>query len=233
MKCGTLNTVKDDFNCKVCFISKEISDSMISSKKMRFCEECGHMHRFGKYCQVYCPNEEDDDDEIEGAINVDDDDDDSDSDDSVGSLGLGPRKSNFSQSTSEMKQLPTPDFVKEVRYIRCNCKVGVPHNSRRFEPIPALYRVGGIFIQFYDEIMDRKRQTKGKLLSKEEEDAQIKKEKEVRQKKLSELLPSVMAMLPLGMCSVFPKICRDWNVGANSYKAYVDIRDMVPWKVCV
>ena len=45
-------------------------------------------------------------------------------------------------------------------YIRCNCDVGVPENSRRFEPCPRRIRCGKIWVQTYDEMFMPKQQKK-------------------------------------------------------------------------
>ena len=53
-----------------------------------------------------------------------------------------------------MKPLNTPLYIKNMGYIRCNCKVGVPNESVRFEQIPRAIYVGNIQIQSYNELMD-------------------------------------------------------------------------------
>lgn len=42
--------------------------------------------------------------------------------------------------------------MKKIGYLRCNCDVGVPAQSRRYEPVPTYVTVGGIGVQTYAEI---------------------------------------------------------------------------------
>ena len=44
--------------------------------------------------------------------------------------------------------------------MRCNCDVGVPENSRRFEPCPRRIRCGKIWVQTFDELFMPKQQKK-------------------------------------------------------------------------
>ena len=135
MNCGRKNSTADDMDmCGGCAMEKEAAMIMIVQKKKRKCEECGHLHRENEYCAVFCEAAEDDDlgddtmEETESESGGEaDSDEDEDSDDE-------PSKAD----TVEIKQVPltTPSYAKAIRFIRCNCREGVPHESKRFEVIP-------------------------------------------------------------------------------------------------
>jgi hypothetical protein len=135
----------------------------------------------------------------------------------------------------KMKPMNTPLFARKAGFVRCNCNVGVPNDSLKYEPLPKVVYNGKVQIQTYFEVCDpldrarfldsleNKYHSPEYLYKKRLEDAAL----------FAELLPFVLSHLPYGNCSVAPKVSRSWNYGSNLYKEYVDIRDCVPCQVCV
>jgi hypothetical protein len=52
-----------------------------------------------------------------------------------------------------MKPLVSPPFLKPLRYVRCNCREGVPTGNRMYEPVLNPMKLGDIFIMNYDRIL--------------------------------------------------------------------------------
>jgi hypothetical protein len=139
-----------------------------------------------------------------------------------------------------IKPLPTPKFVSRIYYMRCNCLVGVPSNSRRFEPIPTKLMVGDICVKFYEEALELFDQ----LYNENHKNFHFRKiQKKLNTKPLTpeeiaanrarfgEILPLVCRFLPVGVIANPAKVSTAWNYGCSLYKEYVDMRDAVPWSV--
>jgi hypothetical protein len=198
-------------------------------KRRRTCEDCGHKHHEGVFCHVYTEAGEDnmDDPDI-----VDEDEDDDEDDDEEESFSFGKKKS-APIKRARIKPLPTPLFARMAGFVRCNCDVGVPNDSLKYEPLPRLIYNGKIQIQTYFEInepMDRARFEEALRLRLYSPEALAKKKQEGLLA-FSEKLPLVLSFLPYGYCSPVPKVCTSWNYGANLYKEYIDMRNCVPWQV--
>ena len=72
----------DEMNniCSNCENDREQVMLMKPSVRRRKCYECGHMHRYGFFCHVYCYSADNDGDNDDNDDDDDDDDDDSDND---------------------------------------------------------------------------------------------------------------------------------------------------------
>ena len=225
LNCGTRNPDEDD-ECSKCHLDRYSAMNMIIQRRKRMCEECGHMHRQGLYCHVYTETAEDaidEEEEEEEASALTDSDSDSDI------LGTGAVK-----QAEEMKLMPlkTPAFVKAIRYVRCNCNVGVPNDSKRFEPMPSVVQVGRIFVETYVEIMDPQERARF-LKSSADRYAETKQDARIKQRNvdISYCLPHILSYLPLGQCNQAPMVNTYWNYGTNLYTLYIDVRNCVPWQV--
>jgi len=131
----------------------------------------------------------------------------------------------------KMKPLSTPDFVKKINYIRCNCNEGVPSDSDRFEIIPLNITVGKIWVQSYHEIMipsDRRRYLNS-LRELYPEKAAARKLSQFNEA-FTTVVPIIMSFLPLGLCAPIPQVNTHWNIGAQLYTQYIDMRNCVPWQ---
>ena len=61
--------------CEECALDKEVATTMIVKNKKHMCRDCGHKHRQGEYCHVYCEADlEDDEDEEYGSEEDEEDD---------------------------------------------------------------------------------------------------------------------------------------------------------------
>ena len=126
-RCNTCSTFNPDTidECKACWQPKDGK----AKKKKKFCLDCGHLHRQGVYCHVYCeldPDDDDDedDDEEEDELDVEGE----EGEEGEVALGTEAKKIEVTNaSDEEMKPLPTPPFVKAIRFIRCNCEIGRAH----------------------------------------------------------------------------------------------------------
>lgn len=52
-----------------------------------------------------------------------------------------------------MKPLTNPPYLKTLRYVRCNCREGVPNTNSMFEPVLYPMKLGDILIMNYDRII--------------------------------------------------------------------------------
>jgi len=199
-------------------------------KKKKFCLDCGHLHRQGVYCHVYCELDLDDDDDDEEEEENDDGDD--DEEDGEVALGTEAKKLEVTNAVDdEMKPLVTPPFVKAIRYVRCNCDTGVPEGNPAFIPVPFKIKVDEILIQTYHEVMeDKSKKGQQKVLSEAEEEMLFKMKTKEYNKKLASIVSPIMDYLPLGLCGRVAILNKAWNTGSCNNRLYVDVRNMVPWQ---
>lgn len=194
------------------------------------CPTCGHRHRLDTYCHVFChesiafdPYEENEDAVNEGEVS-----------DSINALtqevqeDLSLANDESNEEVEEQYPLSTPQYAEKLHYKRCNCKIGVPNTSRKFEPISNMPRVGEIKIMMYAEI-----QAKYLLDAAEfnDVDDMLKKrieEKDRIQMELSQFIPHIVSFLKMGEYSQMPLVNRHWNNGVFLCRDYIDLRDSVP-----
>lgn len=140
--------------------------------------------------------------------------------------------SQVSAKAVKLKPLSTPAYARAAHYIRCNCLVGVPSESRRYEAVSVRVMVGDIRIQTYAEIVDPSERTKYlAAIEAKNTPAQKKLLLERRNVKFAENIPHILSFLPIGLCSQAPKVNTYWNFGTNLYTRYIDMRNCVPWMV--
>lgn len=124
--------------------------------------------------------------------------------------------------------LITPDGIQYINFIRCNCSLGVPRSSKFFEPVPRKYILTkdefDIKVKMYDDIKFAQPKSK-KVLLEEEEAAQQR-----LQDNMYIIIPIVMRFIHLGRCADAAVVSKAWNLGANLYREYVDMRDCLPWQ---
>lgn len=253
LKCGELND-HSYTECEDCGLTKDVAVRYIVQKRRKTCKECDHLHNELTYCHVYVEEGEkkedgageDDDEGGEGENGEedgeeeeeDDDDDDDDKDDDV--LGVKEEKEeklNFSNNKEEKKMvpLPTPAFVKNIKFIRCNCKVGVRNRSKFYEKFPQ----GGLYceniqILTYEDITDPDKVERRKEKKRREREEMGGEEGEQKRKmdEIGVLLPLVLRFMHVGQCWVTAVAAKAWMTGTNNFRDYTDVRDMIPWKVC-
>lgn len=237
LNCGRANA-DGTKNCTKCFMDHETATTMTVVKKKRMCDECGHRHRDGIYCHMYVdmPEEDEDEDEVVGADGDDNESEQEDgSDDDL--LGLQAVSKVKKPKKEEMKPLKTPKFVKDIRFVRCNCKLGVPQFSRIYEAIPRVVWIGDyIKLMLYDEIMEAAKAKKDKgvkkqVLSFEAEKLPRIETKRKKNYEFAAMLPYILSFIPLGQCCHSAKVSHHWNYGTTLYREYIDVRDAVPWQV--
>jgi hypothetical protein len=248
LKCGRKNA-KDALECSKCKLDKDSAICCPIVKRLRMCEECGHIHREGLHCHVYVGQATDQEliddviSETEDELNEDE------SSGSDSAETLPPPMSTKSNSKSDggsstalivkpkkiqsnFKPLTTPDFVKAIHYVRCNCKEGVPAECLRYAPVPRMVMVNSIHIQTYGEIMDTSEKTRCMdATAAHRSDKAIRKYTLEAENNFSVAMPHILSYLYFGQCSEVPKVCRGWNYGTSFYREYVDIRNFVPWQV--
>lgn len=202
----------------------------VTSRK-RMCSTCGHRHREGFYCHVYVEGADDDgaDDYIsesdhESLVSTDSD----ESLDAKAQLEKEEKKNKL----PKLRPLPTPNFVKLMGFMRCNCKVGVPSESKRFEPLPRIVLVDKIQLQTYNEIMIPSDRTRFQVYLKNKYPSSTEYiREEERRKAIALNIPRILSYLPLSQCAPAPQVCSFWNWGACLYTEYIDMRNCVPWQV--
>lgn len=204
---------------------------VIPIKRKRMCEECEHIHREDVYCHVYV--EAADGEDAEDYVSESESSSSSDSDDSDVSLGIPTQALTAQMSTKAVKMRPllTPKYVKQMGFIRCNCKIGVPSESKRFEPMQRYVYCGNIQIQTYSEInypSDRARYLQ--TLDDKYPESQRQRREIQRISDIAENLPHILSYLPLGSCSPVPQVSTYWNYGTSLYQRYIDMRNCVPWQ---
>lgn len=218
--------------CEKCDLAKETAMVVVPIKRRRTCEECGHIHREDVYCHVYV--EAADGDGAEDYVSESDSASSSGSDDSD-ELSLGIPKvlvKSTSGKQQKMRPLNTPGYVKKINFIRCNCNLGVPSESKRFEPIQRYVYVGPIQIQTYAELnyASEKARYEQTFLEKYPESGAHRRALQ----KLSDIavnIPLILSYLPLGSCAKVPQVSTYWNYGTSLYQNYIDMRNCVPWQV--
>eukprot|EP01035_Chromulina_nebulosa_P018348 gene18348-24041_t len=144
-------------------------------KRKRMCPNCKHRHRENIFCHMYCKesyiDEEAlnigfaDDDDYEEEIDIDVKDNSNSNNENnqepttiTEMLALIEKKKNLAML--HRRPLATPIFVESINYKRCNCKVGVPSNNRKYEPIATVAKLNDIRLMYYDEIMEKFRNSK-------------------------------------------------------------------------
>ena len=229
--CGAKNGEYANF-CEKCDLSKETAMIQVPIKRRRTCEECGHIHREDVYCDVFVEAAEGD--TADDYISESESGSSSDSDDSDMSLGI-PKKpitTQMSVKAAKMRPLVAPKYVKDIGYIRCNCNIGVPSESKRFEPIQRYLYCGNIQIQTFAEInfhSERSRYLQTFADKYPESQAHRREVKKISD--IAENLPLILSYLPLGSCSKVPQVSTYWNYGTSLYQKYIDMRNCVPWQV--
>lgn len=211
---------------------------MAVSRRRATCEECGHKHHEGVFCHVYTEAGDvdliDDPDVIEEGEEEDEEEDEEEED-----VPLRARAANahtLTKSTAKpakRRPLSTPAHIRAAGLIRCNCDVGIPNDSVKYEPLPKIIQVGKIQLQTYFELcdpVDKARFEESLHLKYGTVEASVRHKRE-SQEQFCLLLPLVLSYLPYGQCSEVPKVCRLWNYGTNLYKEYIDVRNCVPWQV--
>ena len=224
--------------CGKCKMGKEAAMIMKVMKKKNMCEECGHRHREDFYCHVYT-EAADEDDEDDALVETESESEAEEEDNESDGLGLEDDSDDDGEEASEVelkqKPLTTPNFAKKIKFIRCNCKVGVPMDSKRFEPLPRCYMIGTqIWSQTYLEIMDDVAKKSFNKFLKEKynaSDRMTRRTREAKQTQFAELLPHILSYLPYGECNKAPMVSKVWNYGTNLFKEYVDIRNFIPFQV--
>jgi len=229
--CGTKNEEYANF-CTKCDLSKESAMVVVPIKRKRMCEECEHIHREDVYCHVFV--EAADGDAADDYVSESESSSSSDSDDSDMSLGIPTKALTTQMSTKAVKMRPllTPKYVKQMGFIRCNCKIGVPSENKRFEPMQRYVYCGNIQIQTYSEInypSDRARYLQ--TLEDKYPESQRQRREIQRISDIAENLPNILTYLPLGSCSPVPQVSTYWNYGTSLYQRYIDMRNCVPWQV--
>jgi WD40 repeat protein len=238
--CGQINPGQGG-NCKNCLLDFAKATAFMKRKKM--CAECGHRHLQNTFCHVYTEaaegidfDEEKDylEDRVLHRITPaklnpyleEDDDDLMDIPEAIKNL----IKSTHSVDIDELEPLKTPEYVRIINFTRCNCSVGVPSNSRKFEPIPKDFHVGEIKVRLYQDILsslksiNQSKNRVGRITAFEEN-------KRLKQENISNLLPSILQFLELFQCANVACVDRSWNRGTNLYKDYIDIRNFSPFQV--
>mmetsp|Transcript_3604 Transcript_3604/g.5616 ORF Transcript_3604/g.5616 Transcript_3604/m.5616 type:complete len:595 (-) Transcript_3604:1566-3350(-) len=238
LRCGQINE-GTEYACTNCSLDKETALIYVVSKPKKYCEECGHIHREDTYCHVYVEAADDGDDEdVISESGSDTQADEYNSSDDDLSLGIvkSPKKKaeeeDAAAQVTKMKPLVTPHHIKKLGYIRCNCNVGVPSESKRFVPIPKYVYVGPIQIQTFAEInypSDRNRHAAA-LAEKFPESGAARREAD-RLTNIASNIPHILSFLPLSQCSMAPQVSTYWNWGANLYTEFIDMRNCVPWQV--
>lgn len=212
--------------------------AILLTKLKRACAVCSHLHREGVYCHFYTEaadgesaedyfseteSESEDEESLESANYYD-----SDESLSVAPVVVESRPSKI----LKMRPLSTPSYVNSIGYIRCNCSVGMPTESKRYETIPPIVVVGEIQIQTYHEIMDSRDRARYNAALKARFPEELTEQRELqRAADIGQNVARIMSYLPLGMCSAAPQVSTHWNYGASLYTDYIDMRNCIPWKV--
>jgi hypothetical protein len=231
MKCGRKNDQKET-HCTKCGLDEEAALTFPIFRRRKSCEECGHIHQEDIYCHVYTEAAETE--MIDDVVSDDEEDMTQEEDGGNGPVPGFEDEEEEEENKSmkkplKMRPLTTPDFVKAIRYVRCNCNVGVPNECKRFEPIPQLLVIGSITIEMYHEIVfpDYRRRFQQYNNARTSETAVIRKLEE-NNNIIAQSLPMIMSFLAYGECSQIPQVSKLWNYGANQYLEYIHIRDCIP-----
>lgn len=236
LNCGKYNNDAST-DCEKCLLNKATAISVVHfPTKKTCCEECGHKHAEKVYCHAYRILTPDDLEEEEDPEEDSDRGSDAGSDDI--SVGLAkPAVVEVVEDSGGVKPLPTPKCVSKIMYTRCNCLVGVPANSRRFEPIPTKHMVGEIWVKYFEDAWelydnihneDHKNFHFGRM--EEGSKSQIEERKLMQRNRLAECLPLVCQFMAVGLVSPMTIASKTWNYGVSLYRQYIDVRDCVPWQ---
>jgi DNA-directed RNA polymerase subunit RPC12/RpoP len=240
LNCGRKNEQTDGY-CTKCSMEQEAALSMQVDKRKRMCEECGHKHQEDVFCHVYCEAggdmEGDEDLNVESDEEEEEEESDSD-DDSREDIETRRMRHQMKLEASPKKAakvlpLTTPAYIRKMGYVRCNCNVGIPNDSIKFEPLPRLVMVGRIQIQTYGDITDAfdRRMFQEQLKTRLSSETATAKKYDEDNTVISGLMPNILSNLRYVECAMAPIVSSYWNAGTNMYKEYVDVRNFVPWRV--
>lgn len=244
--CGMINREDSTF-CSRCYTSKADATKRRSGK-LTMCPDCSHKHVENVYCHVlieltsieeFMEADDSNDDEEDSSVDEDEllSDRPSDSDleeKSISGFGLIIAAANQQTKQEKKKKIPTPDWARRSGYGRCNCRVGVPSKSKRFDPVPQPLIVGGIYILQYDDLMSDAylNANKNKIKFNNEEEEEKEKLYEIeKQKGIVKQLPYILSFLALRHIAPAASTNKGWNSGVCQYNAYIDMRNVVPWQV--
>lgn len=236
LNCGRKNEQIDE-KCTKCEMDQEEALTMQVDKRKTMCEECGHKHHENIFCHVYTEAggdlEGDDDLDVESEDDEDDDDDSDDSDEEEKKKKALKAYLKPVVTAPKVKPLPTPAHIKRMGYVRCNCNVGIPNDSLKYEPLPRIVMVGKVQVQTFNEIYDERDRTayQDQLKSRISSETAVIKKKEEDSNAIANLLPFILSNLRYVECAKAPIVNSYWNYGTNLYKEYVDIRNFVPYFV--
>lgn len=238
LNCGRKNEQQDE-KCTKCEMNQEEALTMQVDKRKTMCEECGHKHHEGVYCHVYTEAggdlTGDDDLDVDSEDEEDDEDDDDDDSDDEEARKKKQLKAYLKPvvEAAKIKPLPTPAFIKRMGYVRCNCDVGIPNDSLKFEPLPRIVTVGKVQIQTFKEIYDDRDRShyEEQLKARVSSETAVAKKQEDDSNTIATLLPLILSNLRYVDCAMAPIVNSYWNYGTSLYKEYIDIRNFVPWNV--
>jgi hypothetical protein len=192
-------------------------------EKYKVCQSCFHKHYEGVFCHMYMEefDEEDEENEIDNQQSV--------SEFGSSEEGSVTRYTNMLQrqpikGTELNKPLETPYYVKKIKYMRCNCDVGIPIGNERYVQLPNPLIIGDIKILTYDRIKEFKDK-------KELSEVQLQLIHKDLLYNISNLIPYILSFLELGQCNNTAITCHAWYDGVQQYVEYKDVRDMIPWTV--
>jgi WD40 repeat protein len=236
LNCGLFNDDDADEECLKCGMNKAEAMTMNVVDKKKFCPECGHMHKWNVYCHCFTQSffEEDEEEEEEEEEEEDEEGSEEEDEDLLGEKVKEKGPVFEEKSVVVIGELPTPKFVKKMKYTRCNCKFGVPL-SQRYELVPMNILLEGIKVKQYDQVVREMQmgdtgKTK-KLLSKEEEEAIEHYELLKKNERLLYVVRAAMPYLAPFESNQVPMTNKTMNKAALSHEPYVDMRNLVPWNV--
>lgn len=192
-------------------------------EKKKLCQECFHKHEEGIFCHCFIEdltleqnaNDDDDNDFASSAENS--------AEKFVSIIEHQASKVGTKKGDEILQPLETPFYVKRIGFIRCNCNFGIPVGVESFVPMPKPYLVGDITVNVAQRVKDYS----PKDLTVEQHDKYC---IEIR-KSFATMLSSVYSYLQPKHLAHSANVCQDWNMQANTYLPYKDIRDMTPWQV--
>lgn len=239
LSCGLFNDDQVNDNCEKCGMDKAKAMTMDVIVKKTQCPECGHVHHFGVYCHCFTEAADDSDDDGD-----DDDDDEEEEDDEDDVLGEKVKERPEATKKKKIKEdnpedpfvpgepLPTPNYVKAIKYIRCQCKFGVPA-SKRYDPPSAKIIFGQIEMKTFQAIerayLVGDTSKNKKMLSLEEEEALEHFNLKKRQEKLLFVMKEALHFLAPYETNIVPIICKTFKQAADEHEPYIDVRNLVPW----
>lgn len=215
-------------------------------RKKRHCPECNHRHEDQVICHVYMSIDEQEEFETGNfttyelpngdVINHKEDESDDGDDMNIGqdiqsltNALASIIKKEKSRHEIPQQPLTNPYFLRNIKYKRCNCDVGVPNNNKAYEPITGAFKVGGIKVLTYFDILDEKRKRKEAFIDVKAENENLIEERKLLINESSKLLPLILQYLQINQCSQVPQVCKSWNEGTRLYQDYIDLRDCFPY----